>query len=102
MGRLGGIEVVEPLVEALSDENSQVFMLELPYELQQFLDLNRTVKLTLPDNRVRRLAEEGRDCRRLATGLSRVIEVVVSQAENLARLRDWGKNSLQATKSLKK
>lgn len=37
---------------AISDENSQVFMLELPYELRQFLDLNRTVKLTLPDGRV--------------------------------------------------
>lgn len=37
---------------AISDENSQVFMLELPYELRQFLAFNKTMKLTLPDNSV--------------------------------------------------
>jgi multidrug efflux pump subunit AcrA (membrane-fusion protein) len=37
---------------AISDETSEVFMLELPYELRRFLDLNRTVDLTLPDGRI--------------------------------------------------
>jgi len=37
---------------AVSDENSLVFMLELPYELRPFLPCNRTVRLTLPDGRI--------------------------------------------------
>jgi multidrug efflux pump subunit AcrA (membrane-fusion protein) len=34
---------------AISDLNSLVFMLELPYELKQLLPLNKAVELTLPD-----------------------------------------------------
>jgi len=37
---------------AISDANSLVFMLELPYELRQYLQVNRTVSLTLPDGQV--------------------------------------------------
>jgi hypothetical protein len=37
---------------AITDENSLVFMLELPYELRQYLSNNRTVSLTLPDGRI--------------------------------------------------
>jgi multidrug efflux pump subunit AcrA (membrane-fusion protein) len=41
----------EPLAE-ISDANSLVFMLELPYELKQYLPENRTVELTLPDGQL--------------------------------------------------
>jgi multidrug efflux pump subunit AcrA (membrane-fusion protein) len=34
---------------AISDANSLVFMLELPYELRTYLPENKTVQLTLPD-----------------------------------------------------
>jgi multidrug efflux pump subunit AcrA (membrane-fusion protein) len=34
---------------AISDANSLVFMLELPYELKSFLPLNKIITLTLPD-----------------------------------------------------
>jgi multidrug efflux pump subunit AcrA (membrane-fusion protein) len=34
---------------AISDESSQVFLLELPYEMRQYLSNNRTVSLDLPD-----------------------------------------------------
>jgi hypothetical protein len=37
---------------AVSDENSLVFMLELPYELRPLLPDNRTIRLTLPDDRI--------------------------------------------------
>jgi multidrug efflux pump subunit AcrA (membrane-fusion protein) len=37
---------------AISDDNSLVFMLELPYELRPLLAKNRTVRLTLPDELV--------------------------------------------------
>ena len=40
------------MLAAVSDETSLVFMLELPYDLRQFLALNRTVKLTLPDDHI--------------------------------------------------
>jgi multidrug efflux pump subunit AcrA (membrane-fusion protein) len=34
---------------AISDVNSLVFMLELPYELKQFLSYNKTLEVVLPD-----------------------------------------------------
>jgi multidrug efflux pump subunit AcrA (membrane-fusion protein) len=34
---------------AISDANSLVFMLELPYELKQFLPYNKTLEVVLPD-----------------------------------------------------
>jgi multidrug efflux pump subunit AcrA (membrane-fusion protein) len=37
---------------AISDANSLVFMLELPYELRTYLPLNKTVRLTLPDGQM--------------------------------------------------
>jgi multidrug efflux pump subunit AcrA (membrane-fusion protein) len=37
---------------AVSDEKSLVFMLELPYELRPLLPGNKTVRLTLPDERI--------------------------------------------------
>ena len=37
---------------AVSDETTEVFLLEMPYELRPYLDLNRNVKLTLPDGRI--------------------------------------------------
>jgi multidrug efflux pump subunit AcrA (membrane-fusion protein) len=36
---------------AISDANSLVFMLELPYELRTYLPENKTVQLTLPDGK---------------------------------------------------
>lgn len=41
----------EPLAE-ISDANSLVFMLQLPYELKKHLPENRTVELTLPDGQL--------------------------------------------------
>jgi len=37
---------------SISDANSLVFMLELPYELKQYLNENRVISLTLPDGQV--------------------------------------------------
>jgi multidrug efflux pump subunit AcrA (membrane-fusion protein) len=37
---------------SISDANSLVFMLELPYELRQYLNENKVVSLTLPDGQV--------------------------------------------------
>jgi multidrug efflux pump subunit AcrA (membrane-fusion protein) len=37
---------------AISDANSLVFMLELPYELRTFLPENKTIRLSLPDGQM--------------------------------------------------
>jgi multidrug efflux pump subunit AcrA (membrane-fusion protein) len=39
------------VLATISDLNSLVFLLELPYELKAYLDQNKTVELTLPDGK---------------------------------------------------
>jgi multidrug efflux pump subunit AcrA (membrane-fusion protein) len=40
------------VLATISDLNSLVFLLELPYELKAYLDRNKTVELTLPDGKI--------------------------------------------------